>query len=699
MKYSLAVKFLVILLTACAFVTAAAGAAGIVSMESSSLYVNSVDSLLDQTYGTISRSIAQGYADRYAAERLGEMPYVLRENLFPDPMDRGDAEHWYVSLSEGGTHLAEAGAESGALESHTYAKTYTISPQYPIVSLYPPDYEPPESTEPEAPPDPPIEATDPALPVDPVESPVPTDYLYAESEVVWENGRRVTYYLYYYQAPTYTVEVYLQEDVLDSSSLQLLTDLYPHRYAFIAILAVSLVLFAIGLVYLCWSAGRHKDGSIHPDGLNRLPLDLYVILGGIGIWLLILVFNTLLRWTDRQGFHPGNISLMFVNLLAMSLVVIAFLCALSSQVKMGGRFLWDNMLLGRLSRAIGKGCVSLWHGGSVLMSLLPLIWQWLATALVMAVMIFVSLMLTLNASGIFYPSLLVLSILLCLGIVLYGGYAFGTLAKGVQRMSQGDLSFQIPTKYLHGSFLSFAKQLNALSETAMIAAENQMRSERMRSELITNVSHDIKTPLTSIINFVDLLQKPHTPTESEMYLEVLSRQSSQMKKLIEDLMELSKASSGNIAVNLTAIDACEAVQQALGEFSDKLEAVSLEALFQQPDRQIMIQADGRLVWRVLSNLLSNAVKYAMPGTRLYVELSEEDGQVLLSLKNVSKEPLTVSAEDLMERFVRGDASRNSEGSGLGLNIAKSLMEVQNGQLQILLDGDLFKVTLAFPSCS
>ncbi len=698
MKYSLAVKFLVILLTACSFVTAAAGAAGIVSMESSSLYVNSVDSLLDRTYGSISQSIAKSYAQRYAAERLGDLPYVLRENLFPDPMDRSDADHWYVSLWENGEMLAEDGAESGALESHTYSKTYNLSPLYPIVSLYGPNDVPPE--------EPPVEGENPENPqptepdaTEETKPLVPKDYLYYERQNNWENGSLVTYYLYYYQAPEYTVQVYLQEDVLDNSSLQLLTDLYPHRYTFIAVLAVSLTLFAIGLVYLCWSAGRHKDGRIQPEGLNRLPLDLYAILGGVGIWLLYLVFAALLRWTDRQGFHPGNISLMFVNLLAMSLVVLAFLCAFSAQIKMGSRTMWDNMLLGRLSRALKKGCIRLWRGSSAMMSLLPLIWQWLATALVMVVMVFVSLMLTLNASGILYPILLLVSILLCFGIILYGGYAFGTLAKGVQRMSQGDLSFQIPTKYLHGSFLSFAKQLNALSETAMIAAENQMKSERMRSELITNVSHDIKTPLTSIINFVDLLQKPHSPAESEMYLEVLSRQSSRMKKLIEDLMELSKASSGNIAVHLTAIDAGEAVQQALGEFSDKLEAVSLEPLFQQPENPMMIQADGRLMWRVLSNLLSNAVKYAMPGTRLYVDLAEEDGQVLLSLKNVSKEPLTVSAEDLMERFVRGDVSRNSEGSGLGLNIAKSLMEVQKGHLQILLDGDLFKVTLVFPGCS
>jgi signal transduction histidine kinase len=230
----------------------------------------------------------------------------------------------------------------------------------------------------------------------------------------------------------------------------------------------------------------------------------------------------------------------------------------------------------------------------------------------------------------------------------------------------------------------------------MIAAENQTRSERMKSELITNISHDIKTPLTSIINFVDLLQKSPSEQDQEAYLQVLSRQSARMKKLIEDLVELSKANSGNITAHIVTLDAAESVNQALGEFSDKFAASQLEPVFQIPPTPISILADGRLVWRVLSNLMSNAVKYALPGTRLYIELTETENEAQLSLKNISREPLRISAEDLMERFVRGDVSRNSEGSGLGLNIAKSLMEIQNGQLQLQLDADLFTVTLVFP---
>ena len=230
----------------------------------------------------------------------------------------------------------------------------------------------------------------------------------------------------------------------------------------------------------------------------------------------------------------------------------------------------------------------------------------------------------------------------------------------------------------------------------MVAAQKQLKSERMKTELITNVSHDIKTPLTSIINYVDLLQKPHTEAEQEQYLEVLSRQSLRLKKLIDDLMEMSKASTGNMTVDIAKLDAVESVNQALGEFADKLDKVQLIPVFRHTEESIPMMADGRLVWRVMSNLLSNAVKYAMPGTRLYIDLMRLEGKVVISIKNISRDELNIDADELMERFVRGDDSRNTEGSGLGLNIAKSLMELQKGQLQLLVDGDLFKVTLIFP---
>ena len=264
-------------------------------------------------------------------------------------------------------------------------------------------------------------------------------------------------------------------------------------------------------------------------------------------------------------------------------------------------------------------------------------------------------------------------------------------------MQSGNLNEKINTEWLFGSFKTIAEDLNALADVVSVAAEKQLKAERMKTELITNVSHDIKTPLTSVINYVDLLQQPHSEEEGKQYLEVLSRQSARLKKLVEDLMDMSKASSGNMAVNTTKVDAVETVNQALGEFADKLEAANLTPVFRMPDSQLHMLADGRLTWRVLSNLLSNVVKYALPGTRVYLDLKKEGRWVVLSVKNISREALNISAEELTERFVRGDASRNTEGSGLGLNIAQSLMNLQKGSLELTVDGDLFKVTLAFPT--
>jgi signal transduction histidine kinase len=261
-------------------------------------------------------------------------------------------------------------------------------------------------------------------------------------------------------------------------------------------------------------------------------------------------------------------------------------------------------------------------------------------------------------------------------------------------MAKGDLDARISTRFMTGFYGKCANNLNALADVAIAAARKQLQSERMRTELITNISHDIKTPLTSIINYVDLMQRVESPEEAQAYLEVLGRQSQRLKKLIEDLVEMSKASTGNMHVELAELNLTETVNQALGEFYEKLEKAGITPMF-TPQEVPPVIADGRLVWRVLSNLLSNAVKYAMPGTRLYIDVAVRETQLQLSLKNVSREPLTLTPEELTERFVRGDTSRNTEGSGLGLNIARSLMELQKGQLQLQIDGDLFKATLVF----
>ena len=344
---------------------------------------------------------------------------------------------------------------------------------------------------------------------------------------------------------------------------------------------------------------------------------------------------------------------------------------------------WAGTMIGNCSSWI-MAKLALFFG------LLPITWQFLLTGFVLVFLLYIMM-------RTYKVGYILLGFGIFFAVILYAASAFAILLESAKKMSKGDLDTKVDDRLLIGGFKDFAGELNDLADVAVIAAQKQLKSERMKTELITNVSHDIKTPLTSIINYVDLLQKPHTEAQQEQYLEVLDRQSQRLKKLIEDLMEMSKASTGNMAVDIEKVDAAEAVNQALGEFADKLEKAQLTPVFRQPDDSVYMMADGRLVWRVMSNLLGNAVKYALPGTRVYLDLLEMDGKVIISMKNISREELNVSADELMERFVRGDASRNTEGSGLGLNIAQSLMELQKGQLQILVDGDLFKVTMVFPS--
>ena len=224
-----------------------------------------------------------------------------------------------------------------------------------------------------------------------------------------------------------------------------------------------------------------------------------------------------------------------------------------------------------------------------------------------------------------------------------------------------------------------------------------MKSERMKTELITNVSHDIKTPLTSIVSYVDLLKKQAMPNDqAREYLEVLDRQSARLKKLTEDLVEASKASTGNLTVDFQRTDVNVLLTQSAGEYQEKLAAKGMDLILTPAPENPAISADGRLLWRVFENLLSNIHKYAQPGTRVYLTCEAGENQVTTTFRNISATPLNISADELMERFVRGDASRNTEGSGLGLSIARSLTQLQHGTFSLTIDGDLFKAALTFP---
>lgn len=274
--------------------------------------------------------------------------------------------------------------------------------------------------------------------------------------------------------------------------------------------------------------------------------------------------------------------------------------------------------------------------------------------------------------------------------------AYEKIREGIDRISRGETSYKVDFFNLPADYARQRSKLNNISSTVDSAVDKRLKSEKLKTELITNVSHDIKTPLTSIINYIDLIQKENiTRQPLKDYVEVLQRQSARLKKLIEDLVEASKASTGNISVHLASTGLNLLLNQAIGEYGEKAAARGLEITANLPEEEIYILSDGRLLWRVFDNLLNNACKYSMPGTRIYVNAERQDKKAVVTFRNISKAQLNISPDELMERFVRGDSSRNTEGSGLGLSIAESLTNLLNGELDLFIDGDLFKVVLVF----
>lgn len=676
MRYSIPVKFAVILLTAVAMLAAFAGALGIVQVAELGLYTDGFDSWVQNRMTWQAHALAEDLTDRYAVRTLTNCSEELLEELGYWYIFQ-DSVHW-TGLNEDSYAYVIADGEENTLsesagllpDSQVFTYQTAMSVQFPVLM------------------------TTEAL----IEEIYGTEYVRQQtiySELY--DGKPVT--IRYYESPAYMVDIALDMDaVMDRSgtSLSLVELIYRMRYSLMVIMAVSMILLAAGVVYLCCAAGKtNRNSPVNPSGLNRIPLDIYAVAGtAIGITLGMLAEEMINYWIfSMDNLNAGTLVMVGLVLLGVALIIVGFLCALSAQLKMKDRYWWDRTVLRWLFRWLRRGMQAVleWIGSVV--QLLPDIWQYLLLGSVMGAFLVLGTVLLISR-GIIWVLLVVLAVCAC--VVLYGGYAYGVLLRGAERMAKGDLDSKINLRFLIGGYARCAEHLNTLADVAILAARKQMQSERMKTELITNISHDIKTPLTSIINYVDLLQFQKDAQTQMQYLEVLGRQSQRLKKLIEDLMEMSRATTGNMPVEIVPVDPAEAINQALGEFSDKMDARELTVVFRQPEQPVCMLADGRLTWRVLSNLLSNVYKYALPGTRVYVDITELENRVLLSLKNISREPLNIAAEELTERFVRGDASRKTEGSGLGLNIAKSLMELQKGQLQLLIDGDLFKATLVFP---
>lgn len=458
---------------------------------------------------------------------------------------------------------------------------------------------------------------------------------------------------------------------------------YSLRYSIYLILAISLALGIFFFVFLIAAAGhRRETNAIVAGWIDKIPFELYLCLAGIleGFFTGVLIESSYYKDTV-----PGVVMLIF-SILCMCWVALFSVLTFAVRVKLGKW--WRNTIIWRVLHGI-SGVFR------TIIAHLPLLWKVIGALVVIGIVDFILTVMIANYSNGAAVLWLVLRVVLAL-LVLFGFIQMNRLKEGGERIAAGDLHYQVDTEKMFWEFKAHGENLNSISTGMSRAVDEQMKSERFKTELITNVSHDIKTPLTSIINYVDLLEKEDLHNETaEEYLKVLERQSGRLKKLIEDLMEASKASTGNLAVNLEKLEAGVSMVQTVGEFEEKTKASGLELLITKPEKPVYIMADSRHFWRVIDNLMNNICKYAQPQTRVYINLEEKDGRVLMIFRNTSRYPLNISSEELMERFVRGDSSRNTEGSGLGISIAKSLMELMGGTFELYVDGDLFKVVLGF----
>ncbi len=476
------------------------------------------------------------------------------------------------------------------------------------------------------------------------------------------------------------------------------TEVYNLRYTAIIAAVISFVVFIAIFCFLISSAG-HKKGEeeIYLTSIDRMPFDLLtLIVGGAGICCILFGFG----WgvsSDRFEY----IIIAGVGTAAAIFIAALYCMSFAARMKKGGFIngVWKSCLLYKLWMWlwgwIKKGFKACGKYIKLFFKYLPASIRPMAVAVALIILDF--LILCFNSYEFDNQIVwLVISRILLLGGILYLLTCFKKINEGMKKVTENGESCDINTKYLFGPLKEQAENLSNISDGIKNAVEEKMKSERFRTELITNVSHDIKTPLTSIVNYVDLMEKEEPENEKmKEYLEVLSRQSARLKKLIDDLVEASKASSGSLPVNLEKLELGVLIQQTAGEYQEKMAEKGLELIVTQPEEKLEIMADGKHMWRIFDNLMNNIIKYAMPGTRVYLDLEKKNSNALVSFRNISNKRLNVSSEELLERFVRGDSSRNTEGSGLGLSIAQSLTTLQNGDMELSIDGDLFKVTLKF----
>ena len=456
-----------------------------------------------------------------------------------------------------------------------------------------------------------------------------------------------------------------------------------HQQLPVYALSISLILLTIIAIYLLWAIG-HKKGKegITLDFIDELPYEVVFLL----FCCIIPMF-----WAIAVNSITDSFNYIFVTILIISYIICYVITAgltITTIKRIKAKQFWRSFLTYKILRwcknKIKKYTDEFKNKTSNTKKVFWLYWGFV---------LITTILLSMFVTGI--------AILILIAFWIWAYYRLRKyvrqeemLKETLKKIYDGDTSVHINEQELEGTLKEMAVYINDIAGGFKNAIEENLKSERLKTELITNVSHDIKTPLTSIINYVDLLKKEDiNNAQIEQYIAVLDKKSQRLKKLIEDLVEASKVSSGNVKLNIETIDLKELLNQTVGEFEDKLEKKKLKLEMDLPNENVLIKADNRYLYRVIENVFSNISKYALENSRVYIKLYEENKSVKLEIKNISKDKLNISAEELMQRFVRGDKSRYTEGSGLGLSIAQSLTEMQGGEFKIDIDGDLFKVEI------
>ena len=456
------------------------------------------------------------------------------------------------------------------------------------------------------------------------------------------------------------------------------------------------VLWLIGMVWLTVTAGRRpEDEEIHLNGFDRWYTE---IAAGtvIGIWLAGTIISGTLIANSSLGYSHVVVTVIVICLICGTYTMAWFLIGYLSLVRrIKAGTLWKNSLIRTVLKWIGKCSGKLADFARAFSRNTA---EKIKVLLVGGAFLFLQFLIigcVFSGAGVFLLALMAVDVAVMI-FAIRKADGLDLIMDGLKKISDGELQYKIKTDTLTGKQKVMAEYINNIGGGLDAAVENSLKKERMQTELITNVSHDLKTPLTSIINYVDLMKREN-PTDPKIqeYLRILDEKSQRLKVLTEDVVEASKASTGNIKLEMNDIDFVEMVQQVIGEFEEKFQEKNLTMMVHFTDEPSIIYADGQRMWRVLENVFGNVVKYAMEGTRVYAEISNRNKKVTFSLKNISAQPLNISADELTERFIRGDVARNTEGSGLGLSIAKSLTELQGGEFKLYLDGDLFKVMITF----